>query len=76
MTTDEHNQDNIVRDVRFDQNRGKCPNCGSRKVVPIVYGYPAEETVQRQFRDEVELGGCVVTGDDPERACKDCRARF
>lgn len=36
-----------------------CPRCGSRRVVPIEYGYPGTEAVRREGRREVFLGGCM-----------------
>ena len=50
----------------------KCPSCGSSKVVPIVYGMPGSELAEAYERGEVELGGCVITGDDPQWRCKGC----
>ena len=39
----------------------KCPSCGSRKVVRIVYGMPGPELVEAYERGEVQLGGqCVL----------------
>jgi len=41
--------------------------------VKIVYGYPGWELGQAEERGEVALGGCVVSYDDPEWACPNCR---
>lgn len=49
-----------------------CPKCGSHHVVPIVYGYPAPETAHRAGAGEIRLGGCCVTGHDPNWHCEDC----
>ena len=49
-----------------------CPKCGSAWVVPIAYGFPDEETFAAAGRGEVEPGGCVIGGNDPNRACRDC----
>ena len=35
-----------------------CPTCKS-KMIPIVYGYPTEETMSRYKRGEIRLGGCM-----------------
>lgn len=40
-----------------------CPECGSRQLVPIVYGLPSPELEQRARRQEVALGGCELFGD-------------
>jgi len=50
-----------------------CPRCSNRKLLSIVYGYPAGDLMEAAQRGEVALGGCMVTGDDPDRRCPDCR---
>jgi transposase-like protein len=50
----------------------KCPSCGSSKVVPIVYGLPDADLGEASEKGEVELGGCVITVDDPKWRCKTC----
>jgi hypothetical protein len=54
----------------------KCPNCGSTRTIPIIYGLPTMETAIKAQNGEVEIGGCIVTGDDPQRCCQDCGLRF
>jgi hypothetical protein len=59
------------------KKRGKaCPKCGSLDVVPIMYGYPMPEAMEAAERGEIELGGCCVTADDPQKHCKACGERF
>jgi len=36
------------------------------RLVPLVMGLPAPETVQRAKRGEVILGGCLVSGFEPK----------
>ena len=53
-----------------------CKYCGSANVVPIWYGSPDQNTFQRAERDEIYLGGCVITGpmeSMPNTYCKDCQ---
>lgn len=38
-----------------------CPNCGSRNVVKIVYGYPPYEMFLKEERGEIKLGGCCIS---------------
>lgn len=52
----------------------KCPACGSREVVRIVYGYPGPELVQDAESGKVTLGGCCVSGFDPSWQCLECEA--
>ncbi len=49
-----------------------CPNCRATDLIPILYGYPAPEMFQSADRGEIELGGCVIYGDDPEWTCRRC----
>lgn len=54
--------------------RGKCPRCGSRSVAKIEYGMPAWDSVleAREKAGRIVLGGCCVTGYDPNRHCNHC----
>jgi len=49
-----------------------CPHCGSERVARIVYGLPAPDFFEHHDEEKVVLGGCVVTGSDPEWHCKEC----
>lgn len=49
-----------------------CPECGSSRVVPIVYGYPTDETFKKADEGRVALGGCVVSPSNPRWQCLDC----
>ena len=51
-----------------------CPSCGKKNAaVEIIYGLPLGNILpEMEKRGEIELGGCCVSGDDPNRACKAC----
>ncbi len=49
-----------------------CPSCKAKAGVEIVYGYPVGKALDMEQRGEIALGGCCVTGDDPDRACNAC----
>ena len=53
-----------------------CPKCKSGYVIDIVYGYPSTMTETEDSEPEVELGGCVVWGNDPHLICKTCGYRW
>ena len=53
-----------------------CPICTKAKLVPIMYGLPGMELRQDSENGLVSLGGCVVTGNDPELKCLSCEAKF
>jgi hypothetical protein len=49
-----------------------CPECGSKNVVPIVYGYPSAELGQKEKEGKIRLGGCCITPTAPKYACNEC----
>lgn len=50
----------------------KCPKCGSRNVLKIIYGMPPYEMYLKEKRGEIKLGGCRISDFSPEYYCKDC----
>ena len=46
--------------------------CGHRRTIPVVYGMPGPDLMDRADRGEVVLGGCMV--GPPVRSCIDCGA--
>ena len=52
--------------------RRRCPHCGARGLVPIVYGMPAGDIVEQARLGRVAIGGCIITVDDPEHQCVEC----
>lgn len=64
-------------EVEVTENTGAvCPECGSANVIPIIYGKPGQELVERAERGEVKLGGCVISRESPFNYCKDCKAEW
>lgn len=53
-----------------------CPKCGSADVVPILYGYPTSKLFEDAEKGKVALGGCCVSGDDPQMLCRACGEEF
>jgi hypothetical protein len=54
----------------------RCPACGSRSAIPILYGLPLDEACDAAKRGEIALGGCLVGPDQPTQACASCGERF
>lgn len=54
--------------IRYKQ----CPQCGSSKVLDIMYGMPTMEAFEMYERGEIKLGGCCITGEDPQYYCREC----
>jgi hypothetical protein len=53
-----------------------CPQCGSKNVIPIMYGYPSSEAGEKEVKGAIRLGGCCITDDDLQWYCKDCKKEF
>lgn len=50
-----------------------CPSCGVVVTpIPIIYGMPTYEAFEEAKAGKFSLGGCVITGSDPEWACPRC----
>lgn len=52
----------------------KCVQFGSAKIPKILYGLPAfDEKLERDLEaGKVILGGCLISGNDPDWHCNDC----
>jgi hypothetical protein len=53
-----------------------CPDCGSRKVIPLAIGYPTPETQRQAELGRVVLGGCLGDPENPGWHCKDCEREW
>ena len=53
-------------------NYKKCPKCSSLNSIKILYGMPTDEIFLMSEERRIKLGGCCITGSDPEYYCKDC----
>ena len=60
--------------------RRKCPICGEKELVEIVYGYPSRELFEASEKGLVILGGCCIEDDGPYSIenffCHNCRKRI
>lgn len=56
----------------------KCPQCGGSNVAEILWGLPVfnEELERKLDEGSIVLGGCCITGDDPEWRCNNCGCEF
>ena len=59
-------------------SEGLCPKCGSSKVARIIYGLPVwSSQLERADREgRLIMGGCCMTGDDPDSQCLSCGHRW
>lgn len=53
-------------------NYKRCPKCGSKNTIKILYGEPTQEIFQQAEADEIKLGGCCIIEGGPEYFCKEC----
>lgn len=67
--------ENNVNIIQVEQKPIKCINCGGR-VVPILYGEPNEEGGVLIDAKEMIMGGCIVSDNDPDWGCVDCKNKY
>ena len=53
-----------------------CPKCNARDSIPIAYGYPGPEMMEASRAGKIELGGCIVFPNQPNRSCRVCHHRW
>ena len=58
--------------MRSKRHIRDCPNCHSRDVVPILYGYPGPEVMEESQEGKVHLGGCAIEENQPQKHCNNC----
>lgn len=49
-----------------------CPKCGSKNIIPIVYGYPSYEAMKAEKEGKIKLGGCIVEFYANDKYCNNC----
>ena len=49
-----------------------CPKCKKKEAVQIYYGYASPATLNAWHNKEIELGGCIVGEEKPNRKCMKC----
>lgn len=52
-----------------------CPDCGG-DLIPIVWGYPDSDLLEKAGRKEIYLGGCCIPINNPNYHCKKCGGNF
>ena len=50
----------------------KCPQCNSSDIIPISYGYPGFEMMEKSTKGKIVLGGCCITDNQPNKHCTEC----
>ena len=55
----------------------QCPQCNSKNVAWILWGYPKMELIQDELdKGEITLGGCLIGDNDPKWECNECNHRW
>ncbi len=64
--------------TNVEESPTRCPRCGSSSLARVLYGEPAPSAALEADigAGRVVLGGCIVTGDEPNRRCRHCRTEF
>ena len=57
-------------------SRNKCPACGSKDTVKILYGEPTYEAYLESEQGKLKLGGCCFSDISPTKHCKTCGQDF
>jgi len=54
-----------------------CPECKSNNVAWILWGYTDVQVIAEKLeKNEIVLGGCIVTDNDPKWECISCHQRW
>jgi hypothetical protein len=55
-----------------------CPHCHGSNYAKIIYGLVADmhEVEELMRKGKIALGGCCITGADPNRQCNNCGTRW
>ncbi len=60
----------------MSKNKQSCPKCQSKNVIPIMYGDPTLETLEKSAAGKLAIGGCCVNDQSPKWHCQDCEHEF
>ena len=66
-----------IHPCKYDKKNKICPLCKKKNnVIPIAYGYPSPKLIESASKKKVYLGGCVISGCDPNWYCKKDKTKF
>ncbi len=51
-----------------------CDLCGESPAIPVAYGLPSQDLMERAERGDVLLGGCEIDDAKPHHLCARCAA--
>ena len=54
----------------------KCTQNHFDNIIPIVYGFPDKKMMKKYKQEKIFLGGCNITGCDPNYYCKTHKIEF
>jgi len=68
----------LQKRYEYRQKPKVCPECKSKRIAKILWGYPAySEEMQKEIDEgKITLGGCCISPDDPTWQCADCEIVF
>jgi hypothetical protein len=77
ITENKTSDEKINEDGKVYKQSRKCPECKSKNVTLIQYGYIADpDAVERIENGELVTGGCCIDEDSPKWQCRDCQNQF
>ncbi len=61
-----------------DKRRMQCPECKSTHIAFVMMGMPLyDDELERKLKEgKIILGGCTVSGGDPNSVCNDCKHQW
>lgn len=68
----------LSRHLEHSQD-SRCPyDHVEMKEVPVIYGYPDDQLLKKAEDNELILGGCVITANQPKTGyiCPACKRKF
>ncbi len=53
-----------------------CPYGHEDHIIPILYGFPSEKAFESAEKEELKLGGCIISDCNPHLYCKKHKINF
>ena len=54
------------------EKKQRCPDCGEREGVELLFGMPSSEAMEAAERGEIALGGCLIPWEPLHYRCLAC----
>ncbi|MGL4741709.1 MAG: hypothetical protein ACRC41_13020 [Sarcina sp.] len=54
----------------------KCPVCGEKEYIDIIYGYPSKRLIELVKEAELQFGGEIIKPGSMSKCCKTCKVYY